>query len=177
MGQLSKTKRRKGLFFPGVEDGKERRHFFYLLQFHNQTHHRQSRGKKGSKEKPRALSWGGRGRANDASCVRTTGKKAQVSGLRRPHEEWVTVAKGVRSKAARPRLSVQSSPAGRCGGGAEERQGGRGTGRANGGGGRTSCTFPPFLSHSDSAEVRRAEAGNKGKAWGGERVGQRRAPG
>lgn len=89
----------------------------------------------------------------------------------------MTVASRARSEAAWLWPSVLSSPAGRCGGGAEERQGGRGTGRAAGGGGRTSCTFPSCLSHSDSTEVRRAEAGNKGAEWGGERIRRRGAPG
>lgn len=88
----------------------------------------------------------------------------------------MTAAREARSEAARPERLVLSSPTGRCGGGAEERRGGRGTGRAAGGGGRTSCTFPLRLSHSDSAEVRRAGAGNKGEEWGGERVGRGRVP-
>lgn len=62
-------------------------------------------------------------------------------------------------------------------GAGEGRRGGRGTGRAAGGGGRTSGTFPPCLAHSDSAEVRRAGAANKGVEWGGERVGRGSVPG
>lgn len=89
----------------------------------------------------------------------------------------MTAAPGARGEAARPGRSERSSAAGRCGGGAEERRGGRGTGRAAGGGGRTSGTFPPCLAHSDSAEVRRAGAANKGAEWGGERVGRGSVPG
>lgn len=33
---------REVFFFPGVQEGKEGRAFFHLLQFPNQTHHRQS---------------------------------------------------------------------------------------------------------------------------------------
>lgn len=61
---------------------------------------------------------------------------------------------------------------------------GRGSGgRAGGGrGGRQGAEAGPpvpslLASHSDSAEVRRSGAGNKGAAWGGERVGRGRAPG
>lgn len=149
--------------------------FFHLLQFPNQTHPRLPKEER-PKGETRALGWCRRRRARDAGGERAAGRKDRISGLSRPHEGRVTAASQARGEAARPGRSVPASLPGRCGGGAEERLGGRGTGRAAGGGGRTSCTFPLRLSHSDSAEVRRAGAGNKGEEWGGERVGRRRAP-
>ena len=161
-------KREGSLFFPRVEEGAA---FFHLLQFPNQTHPRQPKEER-PKGETRALGWcSRRRRARDAGGVRAAGRKDRVSGLSSPHEGRVTAASQARSEAARPGRSVPASLPGRCGGGAEEQRGGRGTGRAAGGGGRTSCTFPLCLSHSDSAEVRRAGAGNKGDEWGGERVG------
>lgn len=53
--------------------------------------------------------------------------------------------------------------------------GGRGTGRAAGGGGRTSCTFP-LLSHSDSAEVRGVERETKELSREGSELGQGEPP-
>lgn len=157
------VKKREGsLFFPGVEEGAA---FFHLLQFPNQTHPRQPEEER-PKGETRALGCCRRRRARDAGGVRAARRKARVSGLRRPHEGRVTAAREARRAAARPERSVPSSRPGRGGGGAEERRGGRGTGRAAGGGGRTSCTFPLRLSHSDSAEVRRAGAGNKGEGRG-----------
>lgn len=92
------------------------------------------------------------------------GRHDPASGLRHPGEGRVISGP-----------QDQGCGAGRCGGGAEERRGGRGTGRAAGGGGRTSCTFP-LLSHSDSAEVRRVERETKELSREGSELGQGEPP-
>lgn len=98
-GAAVKNERAGGvLFFPGVQEGKERRPFFHLLQFPNQTHHRQSQEER-PKGETRALGWGRRGQTRDAGDVRAAGRKARVSGFGRPHEGRVTVARGALSEA------------------------------------------------------------------------------
>lgn len=171
------VKNERGAFSSlGWRRGRRRRPLFHLLQFPNQTHPRQAR-----EERPKVETRGARLVSPPPSrgCRRRarSGEQRSRFWARPPPRGTGDSGPGTRGEAARPRRSVPSSAAGRCGGGAEERRGGRGTGRAAGGGGRTSCTFPPRLAHSDSAEVRRAGAGNKGAVWGGERVGRGGAPG
>ena len=171
------VKNERGAFSSlGWRRGRRRRPLFHLLQFPNQTHPRQPR-----EERPKVETRGARLVSPPPSrgCRRRarSGEQRSRFWARPPPRGTGDSGPGTRGEATRPRRSVPSSAAGRCGGGAEERRGGRGTGRAAGGGGRTSCTFPPRLALSDSAEVRRAGAGNKGAEWGGERVGRGRAPG
>lgn len=110
-------------------------------------------------------------------CGRPACSKEEGSGFwaRLPLEGLVTVARGraVKRRGRGPRCSPRLEGAGEG-----QRSGGAGGGRGGRLGAEAGPPVPSLLSsHSDSAEVRRAEAGNKRAAWGGERLGRGRAPG
>lgn len=131
------------------------------MQFLNQKHPRQSR-----LVSPRP----------SEGCGRLACSREEGSGFwaRSPLEGLVTVARGraVKRRGRGPRCSPRLEGAGEG-----QRSGGAGGGRGGRLGAEAGPPVPSLLaSHSDSAEVRRAEAGNKGAAWGGERLGRGRAP-
>lgn len=134
------VKNERGAFSSlGWRRGRRRQPLFHLLQFPNQRHPRQAR-----EERPKVETRGARLVSPPPSrgCRRRarSGEQRSRFWARPPPRGTGDSGPGTRGEAARPRRSVPSSAAGRCGGGAE----GRRSGWAGGGrGGRLGAEAGP----------------------------------